>query len=273
VHPTHDNADRYDDRPLYYGLLCFWGTLVVVLALHALSQPLPMLLPDGTIPDRIVVVWSQPPTASPAPPAASTPGEGDHGPSRADAGRIPRRTAPLDAGGPLPLDDESLARMVGAAEDSRDHSAGPSLRGAVDVAGVGDRLVGRLIRLGGGRTRVAAIAPRAPRRRAALLEARKVGPPTVPAAIARTVIRARRRDIRDCHAALARRNPSANGRALLALVVTDGRVTSAEIVEDSVGDKLLTKCLLRRARLWRFPADTNGTTRVPLVFAGDRLGG
>lgn len=295
-----------DGDLLYGALLGLWTAVVVAFGLWALHSPLPELLPEGRLPERIVTVWTKPPldapqadTELPRPerPVSDRPG-GRPGlgpalptaPPRDVAGRARAREA-IDAwliwqgfaGGWQDLApesdwDDAVAQVEGWAGPT-----GPdATRGPTDSAGSGDWSVGSVRRLGGGE--VAIVAPRyaAPRDRPvedplvhtrprALVapDGRVVPVETPPTALTRDVLRSRRRDVQDCRARASRSEPRVDGRVTLRVGVLSGRVVAVEIDEDTTGSTSLAGCLKRRARFWRFPESTSGTVPVPLAFSGN----
>lgn len=273
----------YDDRPLLFGLLCFFGTVVLWGATWARHQPLPVWGTPGVVPDRIARVWVAPkldgpspdPTAD-APPAVPGPGIGVRPTAPPDPDAVTRAIAvligadpdhPLDPG-TIDLTDTEWAELLSATQDGRDHSAPPSLRPSGDARALSDRSIGPVARLGNTDVEVARIRVAPPRVQAALRPIQVAPTRRVPSGDLARVLRERRRDMESCFALARRRDPRAAGRLVLELSVEDGDVTRVDVTEDTVRSEHLRRCMQGRARAWRFDASTTGTTRVPLAFAG-----
>lgn len=274
----------YDDRPLFYGLLCFFGTVLLWGATWARHQPLPEWLPDGHLPDRIARVWVAPPLDGPspdpdatAPPATDGPGIGSTPTAPPDPDAVTRAIEvmlgldtdhPIDPG-VIDLTEDEWAELLSATEDGRDHSAPPSLRPAGDTRALSDQSIGPVDRLGSTDVRVARVRVSAPRVQTAAVKAiRVVQTPKVPPQDLARVLRERRRDMESCYALARRTDPAARGRLVLSVDVHEGRVERVEITEDTVHSERLRRCMQGRVRAWRFAPETSGTTRVPLAFAG-----
>ncbi len=291
-----------DGDLLYGALLGLFTALLLSFGLWALSEPLPELLPGGALPERLVVVWSSPPSDRPTPPEraptpegapAGQPGRGPllpPEPVRDAAGRAAARESidtwlqRIGLGGAWEegATQAEWEAAVAATEGWRGPIGPTAQRGASDGSGSGDRSVGRVGRLGGGSVAVSAMARAAPRGRAlpplehprrmpALVTAdgRRVPVEAPPQALTRDVLRARRRDIQDCRDRAARERPGLAGRVTLRLGVLGGRVAAVEVTEDTLGAPMLAQCLARRARSWRFPDATTGTLSLPLAFTGN----
>ncbi len=80
------------------------------------------------------------------------------------------------------------------------------------------------------------------------------------------------RQVKSCYDSALTRSPTLEGRIALGLDVVDGRVTSARLDDDSVGDAELEACVLRRARSWRF-ADSVSVSGLYLPFSLSTGGG
>lgn len=273
----------YDDRPLLYGLLCFFGAVVLWGATWARHQPLPAWGTPGAIPDRLARIWVAPPLDGPspdpdadAPSAAAGPGIGVQPTAPPDPDAVTRAIAVLIGGDPehpidpgaIDLTDAQWGELLSATEDGRDHEAPPSLRPAGDTSALSDRSIGPVDRLGSTEIQVARVRVAPPRVQAALGPLPVVRPPTVPQPELAQVLRERRRDMESCFALARRRDPRAAGRLVLTLEVTAGAVTRVEITEDSVRSEPLRRCMQGRVHAWRFAEGTSGSARVPLAFAG-----
>lgn len=72
------------------------------------------------------------------------------------------------------------------------------------------------------------------------------------------VIAAESADLRRCYERAVSEHEGLQGRLVLALAITaEGAVRSAEVVENDLGDALVTDCFAARARLWHFPASSS----------------
>lgn len=75
------------------------------------------------------------------------------------------------------------------------------------------------------------------------------------------VIAAESADLRRCYERAVSEHGGAGGlegRLVLALTITaEGAVRSAEVVENDLGDALVTDCFAARARVWHFPASSS----------------
>lgn len=273
----------YDDRPLLYGLLCFFSTVVLWGATWARQQPLPEWVSVGVVPDRIARVWVAPqldgPSPDPdaeAPPAVPGSGIGVRPTAPSDPDAVTRAIAvligvdpehPIDPG-TIDLTDAEWADLLSATEDGRDSTAPPSLRPAGDTRALSDRSIGPVARLGNTEVEVARVRVAPPRVQAALRPLRAMPPRRVPPGDLARVLRERRRDMESCFSLARRRDPQASGRLVLSLQVEAGRVVQVDIKEDTVQSEHLRRCMTGRAKAWRFDEATTGTTGVPLAFAG-----
>lgn len=273
----------YDDRPLLYGLLCFFGTVILWGATWARHQPLPEWLPDGHLPERIARVWVAPPLDGPspdpdaqAPPATEGPGIGVTPTAPPDPDAVTRAIEvltgldpdhPIDPG-VIDLTEDEWAELLSATQDGRDHSAPPSLRPAGDTRALADRGVGPVDRLGSTDVAIARVRVAPPRVQAAVNAVRVVQTPRVPPMELARVLRERRRDMESCYALARRHDPRARGRLVLELEVQDGQVIRVEVTEDTVRSERLRRCMQGRVRAWRFDGAATGRARVPLAFAG-----
>ena len=88
------------------------------------------------------------------------------------------------------------------------------------------------------------------------------------AAVARE-IRSRLGAVKACYEAGLKRNPNIGGKLSLRFEVsTIGKVTSAEIDQDSMHDDEVASCIKSRVMTWRFPAPSGGSVQFsyPFIF-------
>ena len=93
-----------------------------------------------------------------------------------------------------------------------------------------------------------------------------------PSVIARE-IRGRLGAIRACYEAGLKRNPNIGGKLQLRFEVsTVGKVTSAEIENDTMHDSEVADCIKNRVRTWRFPAPSGGSVQFsyPFIFQASK---
>jgi Ca-activated chloride channel homolog len=89
-----------------------------------------------------------------------------------------------------------------------------------------------------------------------------------PSVIARE-IRGRLGAIKACYEAGLKRNPNIGGKLQLRFEVsTVGKVTAAEIENDSMHDDEVASCIKSRVMTWRFPAPAGGSVQFsyPFIF-------
>jgi TonB family protein len=75
--------------------------------------------------------------------------------------------------------------------------------------------------------------------------------------------------IQFCYDNELKKNPGLRGKLVVAItVLASGEVSEASVVENSLGAKAVTDCMLAQIRGWRFPAIPYGVTsfRAPFVF-------
>ena len=72
--------------------------------------------------------------------------------------------------------------------------------------------------------------------------------------------------VKACYEQRLKSNPSLAGRVELLWYINTGRVTSVEILGNSTDDDELAKCIARKVRTWRFPADLEADTEVMYPF-------
>jgi len=78
------------------------------------------------------------------------------------------------------------------------------------------------------------------------------------------------RALKDCYERQLKRFPTLAGKMVLSFAITeDGRTDVADVVEDSMNDATVKRCILDRSRTWHFPKPSGGSVSVsfPLVFA------
>ena len=88
------------------------------------------------------------------------------------------------------------------------------------------------------------------------------------AAVARE-IHSRLGAVKACYEAGLKRNPNIGGKLVLRFEVsTIGKVTSAEIDQDSMHDDQVASCIKSRVMTWRFPAPSGGSVQFsyPFIF-------
>jgi len=93
-----------------------------------------------------------------------------------------------------------------------------------------------------------------------------------PSVIARE-IRGRLGAIKACYEAGLKRNPSIGGKLQLRFEIsTVGKVTSAEIENDSMHDDEVASCIKSRVMTWRFPAPAGGSVQFsyPFIFQASK---
>ena len=93
-----------------------------------------------------------------------------------------------------------------------------------------------------------------------------------PSVIARE-IRGRLGAIKACYEAGLKRNPNIGGKLQLRFEVsTVGKVTSAEIENDSMHDDEVASCIKSRVMTWRFPAPAGGSVQFsyPFIFQASK---
>jgi TonB family protein len=75
--------------------------------------------------------------------------------------------------------------------------------------------------------------------------------------------------IQFCYDNELKKNPGLRGKLVISLtVLAGGRVSDVIVVEDSLGSRSVTDCVLGQIRRWQFPAIPEGTTtfKTPFVF-------
>jgi hypothetical protein len=93
-----------------------------------------------------------------------------------------------------------------------------------------------------------------------------------PGVIARE-IRGRLGAVKACYESGLKRNPSIGGKLVLRFEVSSiGKVTSAEIDQDSMHDDEVASCIKSRVMSWRFPAPAGGSVQFsyPFIFQASK---
>lgn len=93
-----------------------------------------------------------------------------------------------------------------------------------------------------------------------------------PSVIARE-IRSRLGAVKACYEAALKRNPNLSGKILLRFEVSSvGKVTSADIESDTLGDGEVSSCIKGRVQTWRFPAPQGGSVQFsyPFIFQASK---
>ena len=87
----------------------------------------------------------------------------------------------------------------------------------------------------------------------------------------RRVILKNKRAIKNCYDRELNKNKDLYGKLVLRWnIVEQGRVTQAKVVNSSLGNRNVAKCIITRLKTWRFPEpppDTEGQVTYPFVFA------
>jgi len=84
-----------------------------------------------------------------------------------------------------------------------------------------------------------------------------------------SVIRRNLGGIRSCYERLLKFNPNLSGRFYVEIAVgIDGTVTNVDVLEDSINDSDLSKCLVKKIYQWKFPPPSGGpfTFSYPFTF-------
>ncbi len=84
-----------------------------------------------------------------------------------------------------------------------------------------------------------------------------------------SVVRRYAPGIQFCYDNELKKNPGLRGKIVVAItVLANGEVSEASVVENTLGSKSVTDCVLAQIHGWRFPAIPYGTTsfRAPFVF-------
>ncbi|HEX2569963.1 MAG TPA: TonB family protein [Polyangia bacterium] len=82
-------------------------------------------------------------------------------------------------------------------------------------------------------------------------------------------IKSRKSAVIACYERALKRNPGLSGKVVLRFTISSiGKVTSAEIEDDTMGDGEVNKCITSTVKNWRFPAPQGGEVQFayPFVF-------
>jgi hypothetical protein len=86
-------------------------------------------------------------------------------------------------------------------------------------------------------------------------------------------IRSRLGAIKACYEAGLKRNPNIGGKVQLRFEISSvGKVTSAEIENDTMHDEEVASCITSRVKTWRFPAPAGGSVQFsyPFIFQASK---
>jgi Ca-activated chloride channel homolog len=86
-------------------------------------------------------------------------------------------------------------------------------------------------------------------------------------------IRSRLGAVKACYEAGLKRNPNIGGKIQLRFEVSSvGKVTSAEIENDTMHDDEVASCITSRVKTWRFPAPAGGSVQFsyPFIFQASK---
>lgn len=148
---------------------------------------------------------------------------------------------------------------------------GPEIRRAGVVGGRGDAVLSPVQTGGPARKAAVAKAPRsrAPQTRNPTGSARP-GPVKAPSNIQRTVRATMARgaaQIRACYEQQLKEHPTLSGRLVLGLSVYEGRPDETWIIENSLRNDALERCVLRAANRWQFPGVKGVELEVPFSLS------
>jgi len=93
-----------------------------------------------------------------------------------------------------------------------------------------------------------------------------------PSVIARE-IKGRLGAVKACYESGLKRNPNIGGKIQLRFEISAvGKVTSAEIENDTMGDSEVASCIKQRVASWRFPAPAGGSVQFsyPFIFQASK---
>lgn len=81
------------------------------------------------------------------------------------------------------------------------------------------------------------------------------------------VVRRRRGAVKNCYEKQLKRNPKLSGKVKVQFTILEsGRVREARVVQDSIGDPAVGKCIVRNVKRWRFPRPDGGSVTVAFPF-------
>ena len=108
------------------------------------------------------------------------------------------------------------------------------------------------------------IPPRQTVRKVTTQETEPAGP-TLPDSIERAVSE-QKGQLNYCYEVARRADPTIAGRVDLAIVVSNGRVTSAKVASNATDSESLGTCLAKKIRRWQLEPGTNESKIWPFVF-------
>lgn len=77
-----------------------------------------------------------------------------------------------------------------------------------------------------------------------------------------------KQQLRGCFERRLRERPSLSGRITLAVDISAGAVVAVTVLEDTLRDAELSRCMVLRARAWRFSAEITEQIALPFSFSG-----
>ncbi|MEL6344950.1 MAG: AgmX/PglI C-terminal domain-containing protein [Myxococcota bacterium] len=272
-----------EDARAFVASLGMWALLAGWLVWIALHTPIDEAVKIAEIPDRLVEVILQTPEQDDPPPE----------PPKTSPPRARQEDLRVDPNswswGRRRLDEysEVMRQLSGAGDPQFARDEGEILLEVLDgvelysIEDVVDRTLGgprtarehmgdATITLQTGRTgaaTVVAVASQAPDVSRWMPEAlepvERRGPPST---VIRDAVRSHQRQLRACYERRLKERPHLNGRIVMELDIEGGRVVWADIAEDTVGDAELGKCMILRARSWRFPKPVAEKLSLPFSF-------
>ena len=82
------------------------------------------------------------------------------------------------------------------------------------------------------------------------------------------VVRRRKGTVKACYEKQLERNPRLSGRVKLQFTILEsGRVGSTRILEDTIGDAQVGRCIAGAMKRWRFPKPEGGSVTIAFPFA------
>ena len=89
--------------------------------------------------------------------------------------------------------------------------------------------------------------------------------------IIRRIVAAHINEVRGCYNQALARDPAAHGRVVVQFVIApDGSVSTAVVADSTVDDAVMSVCVAKAVRTWKFPVPVDGgntMVRYPFVFA------
>lgn len=81
------------------------------------------------------------------------------------------------------------------------------------------------------------------------------------------VVNRRKRSVQGCYEKELKRNPDLSGKVKVQFTVLEsGRVGDVQLLEDTIGDDGVGKCIVRQVKRWRFPKPEGGSVTVTFPF-------